>query len=217
VGWVPVPALPPSAVPPRTSCCPELWWQQLCGLLSPATLEGLAVCCSGLYPQCLAHSGCFAGRMTDLLWLGKTSLPYFRLPGMPEAESGPAGACGQCPRTAGSLPRPPHPQAGCGPRTDSSCFKPPPRFLRAPISSASRWEIGQDGVSGCRQCQLGFWPQEPHSTTGLRDTKATVWTLAVPLGHRVTVGKPLILLGHHFLKGTTGKSHFGCGLESRRG
>ena len=52
---------------------------------------------------------------------------------------------------------------------------------------------------------------------GLRDTKAMVWTLAVPLYHCVTVGKPLILLGHHFLKGTMGKSYFGCGVESRRG
>ena len=136
---------------------------------------------------------------------------------MLEAESGPAGACGQCPWTAGSPPRPPHPQVGCGPRNDSSCLKPPPRFLGEPTSSASRWEIGQDWVSGCRQSQPGFWPQWPHSTMGLRDTEAMVWTLAVPLSHRVTTGKPLILLGHHFLKGTTGKSYFGCRAESRRG
>lgn len=72
-------------------------------------------------------------------------------------------------------------------------------------------------VSGCQSQAWSLAPQWPLHN-GLGRTPRPWWTLAVPLGHRVTTGKPLILLGHHFLKGTTGKSYFGwCKAESRRG
>lgn len=125
---------------------------------------------------------------------------------MLEPESGPAGACGQCPRPAGSPPRPPRPQAGCGPRTDSRGSKPPPRFLRAPISSASRWEIGQDWCHRLLPAPAGLLASGATLHNGLAGHEATVWTPAVPLSHGVTAGQPLTLPGRHFLKGTTEKS-----------
>lgn len=71
--------------------CPAMWG------LSPAHLEGLAVCCSGLCPQGLAHSRCLSGRMTELLWQEKPFYAHLIVAGMLVPESGPVGARGPLP------------------------------------------------------------------------------------------------------------------------
>ena len=134
---------------------------------------------------------------------------------MLEPESGPAGACGQCPRPAGSPPGPPHPQAGCGRGLTPAAPNLLPDSSEHPFPQLRAGRLGKTG------CQAAASSSRAPASGATRHNG-----LAGHRGHGVDPGRaPLSRCDRGpaaypprppFPRGSHGES-FGCGAEPRRG